>query len=287
METPLRPPTGHQLVFAFAGRLAGPPSRPRRRSRHPARQSAPKSAPADPRQARLPLRGRIDEAARLRLQRRIGAHLRGELHVVVTDNRYNIISVRRGKQRYEVRLHHMFVDAGPVIVRALARFISRNDPEASALINAYIDSNQHRIRHSLPARPRRVRLRPRGECFDLLEIFDDLNARYFDHRIEARITWGNRNRGRRRRRRSLKLGSYSLEEQLIRIHPSLDRSFVPRYFVEAVVFHEMLHQVHEIPVVNGRHHYHTPAFRAHERAFEFYEAARRWEAENLSRLLYY
>ncbi len=287
MEPSLHPATGQQLAFAFAGRLPGPPSRPRRRRAHPARQSVPKVPEADSRQAQLPLRGRIDEAARLRLQRRIGAHLRGELHVVVTDNRYNIISVRRGKRRYEARLHHMFVDADPSIVRALARFITRNDLEASARINQYIDSNQHRIRHSLPARPRRVRLRPQGECFDLQEIFDRLNERYFQHRIDARITWGNRNRGRRRRRRSLKLGSYSLEEQLIRIHPSLDRAFVPRFFVEAVVFHEMLHQVHEIPVVNGRHHYHTAAFRAHERTFEAYEDARRWEAENLGRLLYY
>jgi hypothetical protein len=78
-----------------------------------------------------------------------------------------------------------------------------------------------------------------------------------------------------------------LEDELIRIHCSLDRSFVPRFFVEAVVFHEMLHQVHEIPVVNGRHHFHTPAFRAHERTFEWAEAAERWEKENLNRLLYF
>ena len=278
---------GQQLAFAFAGRLTAPPARRRPRPKRPARQAAPRPKPADPRQAHLPLRGRVDEAARLRLQRRIAAHLRGELKIIVTDNRCNLISVRRGKGRYEVRLHHMFVDAGPAIVRALARFVMRNDAEASSLINEYIDANQHRIRHSLPARPRQVRLRPQGDCFDLQEIYDALNARYFQGRIDARITWGNRNRGRRRRRRSLKMGSYSVEERLIRIHPSLDRAFVPRFFVEAVVFHEMLHQIHEIPVINGRHHYHTQAFYAHERQFELYDASQRWELENLSRLLYY
>lgn len=280
------PARSEQLAFAFAGRIVGPaPRRPR--AHRPARQAAPRRVPPDPRQGRLPLRGRIDETARLRLQRRIAAHLHGELRVVVTDNRYNIISVRRGRGCYEARLHHMFLDADPGIVRALARFITRNDPEASTQINDYIDSNQHRIRHSLPAPPRPVQLRPRGEFFDLQEIFDQINARWFQGRIQARITWGRRNGGRRRRRRSLKMGSYSVEEQLIRVHPSLDRSFVPRFFVESVVFHEMLHQVHEIPVVNGRHHYHTPAFKAHEATFEYFEAARRWEKENLGRLLYY
>lgn len=238
------------------------------------------------RQANLPLVRRVDDEARLRLQRRISAHMRGELTIAVTDNRYNIISVKRGRGRFEARLHHMFVDAEPRVVRALARFITRNDPKASAEIDAYIDANQHRIRHSLPAPPRRTRLRPDGECFDLSAIFDELNERYFQGRIEARITWGRRNRGRPRRRRSLKLGSYSVEEGIIRIHTSLDRPFVPRFFVESVVFHEMLHEIHEIPVVNGRHHYHTPAFLAHERQFELYDAARGWERENLSRLLY-
>ena len=40
-----------------------------------------------------------------------------------------MISVRRlaKEKRYEVRLHHMFADADPVITRALARYIAEND----------------------------------------------------------------------------------------------------------------------------------------------------------------
>jgi hypothetical protein len=172
-------------------------------------------------------------------------------------------------------------------VRALARYIARNDTEASAQINTYIDQHQNKIRHSLPARPRKINITTQGQFFDLEEIFDSLNQRYFGGRIEARITWGRRRIGSARRHGSVKMGSYFVEDQLIRIHCSLDRSFVPRFFVEAVVFHEMLHQVHEIPMVNGRHHFHTPAFRAHERTFEWAEATERWEKENLNRLLYF
>lgn len=213
--------------------------------------------------------------------------MRGELRVTVTDNRYNIISVKRSKGRFEARLHHMFVDAEPGIVRALARYISRNDQAASGLINEFIDTNQDKIRHSLPSKPRRISLTPQGQFFDLEEIFNSLNRRYFGGRISAQVTWGQRRQGPPRRHASVKMGSYALEDRLIRIHFSLDRSFVPRFFIEAVVFHEMLHQVHLIPVVNGRHHFHTPAFRSHERVFEWAEAAKRWENENLSRLLYF
>src|SRR5437879_6261153 len=63
------------------------------------------------------------------LERRIRAHLsRGKVSVTLTDNRYTMISVRRlpKDRRYEVRLHHMFADADPVITRALARYIADN-----------------------------------------------------------------------------------------------------------------------------------------------------------------
>ena len=81
------------------------------------------------------------------------------------------------------------------------------------------------------------------------------------------------------------MGNYVPEEKLIRIHPVLDQAWVPRFFVEAVVFHEMLH--HDMPAVveNGRHHFHTEAFRRRERSFEYYSMAQRWEKQNFSRLL--
>ncbi len=283
----MRQATNEQMLFGFNGRVpASPPG-----ALVPQRRRAPRNsfgvAVMDPRQGQLPLVRKIDEAARLRLQRRIGAHLRGELQVTVTDNRYSIISVKRGKGTFEARLHHMFVDAEVGIVRALARYIARNDTEASATINVYIDKHQDKIRHSLPPRVRKITLIPGGQFFDLEEIFHALNQRYFGGRIEADITWGRRLRGPARRHGSVNMGSYSVEDQLIRIHNSLDRSFVPRFFVEAVVFHEMLHQVHEIPVVNGRHHFHTPAFKAQERTFEWADASERWEKENLNRLLYF
>lgn len=290
MDSSQRPSPARQMSFGFTDRPVQPPRRILRQGTgpRPGRQSmSPRPTVEDERQAPLPLVRRVDEAARLRLQRRIGSHLRGELRVVVTDNRYSIISVRRGPGSYEVRLHHMFLDAEPAIVRALGRYIARNDVEASALINTYIDEHQNLIRLSLPPEPRQVQLRPQGRCFDLQEIFDDLNLLHFGGRIQAQITWGRRAPGRPRRHRTLKMGSYSVEERLIRIHPALDRSFVPRFFVEYIVFHEMLHQVHEIPVINGRRHYHTPAFVEHERRFPWYDNARRWERENLSRILYY
>ena len=232
----------------------------------------------------------VIETLRQHLERRIAAELpAGRLALAVTDNRHTMISVKREKGLYRLRLHHMFLDAEPDVVRALGRYVGENDRDASTMLGNYIDNNQHLIRRARRARPAAVTLETQGEVHDLQEIYDDLNQRYFGGTIEARITWGQRtpHGARRRRRNSIKMGSYSVEDRLIRIHPSLDRAFVPRSFVEWIVYHEMLHQKHDIPVVRGRRQFHTQEFLLEEAAFEAFEKSRRWERENLNRLLVY
>jgi hypothetical protein len=251
------------------------------------------------------------------LERRIRAHLaHGRVQVTLTDNRYTMISVRRiaakddrragergeaardplrgdraplrtrgGERRYEVRLHHMFADADPVITRALAHYIADNDAGASRILGDFIDANAGHVRGRARRAPTQV-IFTAGEHHDLREIFDELNARYFDNRIDAAITWGARS-GRPRRRNSIKMGSYSVEDRLIRIHRSLDRAFVPRFFVAWIVFHEMLHQVHDIRVKNGRREFHSKEFLADEAGFELYEQAKLWERRHLDALLTY
>ncbi len=222
------------------------------------------------------------------LERRIRAHLaRGRVQVTLTDNRYTMISVRRvaKERRYEVRLHHMFADADPLITRALARYIADNDTEASRVLGDFIDENSDFVRGRRRT-PTTTVIFTAGEHHDLRQIYDDLNERYFENRIDAAITWGARC-GRPRRRNSIKMGSYSVEDRLIRIHRSLDRAFVPKFFVEWIVFHEMLHQVHDIRVKNGRREFHSKAFLADEAQFEHFETAKIWERRNLDAILTY
>ena len=229
--------------------------------------------------------------AQASLERRIRAHLaRGSVRVTLTDNRYTMISVRRlaKQRRYDVRLHHMFADAEPAITRALARYIADNDRDASRTLGDFIDEHTERVR-GRGSKPRRAPIQvvaTRGDHHDLRAIYDDLNARYFANKIDAAITWGPRT-GRPRRRNSIKMGSYSVEDRLIRIHRALDRAFVPRFFVEWIVFHEMLHQVHDIKVRNGRREFHSKAFQADEARFEHYLEARAWERRHLDALLTY
>ena len=273
---------------------SGDPTRPLRRA-HPRTPTAGRTAsrwvaPPVPPPAANSSDADVIETLRQQLERNIAAELpAGRLALAVTDNRHTMISVKREKGLYRLRLHHMFLDAEPDVVRALGRYVGENDRDASTLLGVYIDTNQHLIRRARRARPAAITLETHGEVYDLQDLYDDLNIRYFGGRIDARITWGQRTPpgAKRRRRNSIKMGSYSVEDRLIRIHPSLDRAFVPRYFVEWIVYHEMLHQKHDIPVVRGRRQFHTQEFLREEAAFEVFDKARRWERDNLNRLLVY
>ena len=205
------------------------------------------------------------------------------LELCLTNNHYSMISVRRKPDGYRLRLHRMFVGAEPRVVRALARYVVHNDRRASALLGEYIEQHQHIIRQQV-RRPRHIRIRTAGRHHDLQAIFDRLNADRFDGRLQARITWGPMT-ARKRRRRSIKMGSFAVEDRIIRIHPALDQECVPSYFVAWIVYHEMLHGKHEVLRSGGRRRFHTPEFTEEERTFPDYARACAWEKEHLDRLL--
>ena len=127
--------------------------------------------------------------------------------------------------------------------------------------------------------------REKGRFFDLRAIFDKLNSRYFDNRLQQYlIVWGRKRR--LRPKNEIVFGSIQEEDRVIRIHPLLDRAFVPSWFLEYVIYHEMCHAV--VPDefdAQGRRIVHHAAFYAVERQFRWFRRAKAWEEDNLARFL--
>lgn len=121
--------------------------------------------------------------------------------------------------------------------------------------------------------------------YNLREIFDHVNVRYLGGRVRARITWGI---PRLARRSDLLFGTYTFEDRLITIHRVLDHETVPRFFLEFLMFHEMLHQL--IPPLRVRREgrlvriFHPEAFQIVERRFPYYYLAQAWERRHTPRL---
>lgn len=139
-------------------------------------------------------------------------------------------------------------------------------------------------RPTLPMQ-RHLNFRHEGRYFNLRQIFDRINERHFRGRLRGyKVVWGHRRR--QRPREYFIFGTIQEEDRVIRIHPLLDQPFVPRWFLEYVLYHEMLHSVvPEETNAAGRRRVHTAEFNRREKAFPRYRRARQWEDENLARFL--
>jgi hypothetical protein len=189
---------------------------------------------------------------------------------------HHTIRLRSG--RVYVRLSDIFKDAPPNITRALAfiliaKLLGRPAPDVHQRVyRAYAYSPQV-LRASDIARRRRGRKivsSARGRVYDLDRMFQRLNRRYFEGRLaKPTLTWSQR-----RTRRIL--GHHDAAHETIVVSRTLDAHDVPEWFVEYVLFHEMLHIKHRARLIKGRLYRHTNAFRAEEQRFPYYEAAQDW-----------
>lgn len=225
----------------------------------------------------------IHEGARQALERRLELSFGGPVQLGVTDNRRRMVTQTKSRGRLRVRLHMMFLGAEERVKSALVAYVVHGDRDGSQIVGEFIDQNLHRIRASRKAPGQ---LRAIGQVHDLDAILHDVNQRYFAGTVgDVLITWGRKTRPRDSKRTSIKLGSYSATERLIRIHPVLDQRWVPRYFVQYIVYHELLHHLVPEARVSGRVLFHPPEFQRRERAFQKLSRALAWEQKHIDRLL--
>ncbi len=111
---------------------------------------------------------------------------------------------------------------------------------------------------------------PKGQHYDLEEVFDELN-RHFFHGLMARpqMTWSGIHA-----RQSL--GHYDPAHNTIVVSRIFDRPGVPRYAVEYLVYHEMLHLRHPVKLRGSRRCVHPVAFQEEEKLFPHLEQAKKY-----------
>jgi hypothetical protein len=225
-----------------------------------------------------------DAAIDLARRQWLESHLGGRISLTWTDNRTSIVSVtRRSPRGYQLRLHRMFQAAPEPVWQALVAYIRQKNRAARQVVRTYIQQQQALIRQT-PAPRRPVPMaQAQGQYVDLAAVYHHLNRQYFHDRVQADIMWMRMSL--QRQRASIRFGVYDRQQQIIRIHRRLDQPFVPRYFVESIVYHEMLHELIPATRIDGRWRNHPPAFQQAERNYPHYHQARKWERENLHRLL--
>jgi predicted metal-dependent hydrolase len=198
--------------------------------------------------------------------------LRVEFYAFANVN--NTIRMREG--RLLVRLSDLLEGAPESVLESIAHILLAKiyrkpiEPAQATRYRRYVSSHDitakaHLVRQ---IRGRKRIVSAQGHVYHLEEIFDDLNLRYF-HGLLARpqMTWSQV-----KSRQSL--GHYDPAHNAIVVSRIFDHAGVPRYAVEYIVYHEMLHLKHPVKLRGSRRCVHSREFQAEEDLFPHLEQAK-------------
>ena len=185
----------------------------------------------------------------------------------------NTIRLREG--RVKAHLSDLLEGAPESVLRAIAHILwaklyrkdidpAHNTRFKRFATSAAVTRQSELIRH---ARGSKRYLGPEGRFYNLEEVFDSLNARYFGGLLgRPQLTWSETHA-----RRSL--GHYDAAHNTIVVSRVFDRPSSPRYAIEYLLYHEMLHLKHPVRMRGLRRCVHSAAFKAEERQFPELAAA--------------
>lgn len=102
---------------------------------------------------------------------------------------------------------------------------------------------------------------PEGRYYHLEEVFDALNVRFFGGLLgRPNLTWSEHHAKRA-------LGHYDAAHNTIVVSRVFDRPSSPRYAIEYLLYHEMLHLKHPVRMKGLRRSVHSREFKADEAQF--------------------
>jgi hypothetical protein len=173
------------------------------------------------------------------------------------------------KGRLLVRLSDLLEGAPDRVVRAIAHILLAKmyrkpiDRVHAARYRRYLGSHEvaNKARLVRQIRGRKRLSSPKGHIYDLDAIFDDLNRRFFHGLMgRPRMSWSPTETRRI-------LGHYDPAHNAIVISRIFDHPAIPRYAVEYIVYHEMLHLKHPVRLRGSRRCVHSAEFQAEEKLF--------------------
>ena len=188
----------------------------------------------------------------------------------------NTIRLREGKLL--VRLSDLLEGAPEPVLRAIAHILLAKmyrkpiEREHSTRYRRHISGHDlSRKAHLVQQLRGRKRIdSAKGNTYDLENIFEDLNTRFF-HGLLARpqMTW-SRDHARQR------LGHYDPAHNAIVVSRVFDHPRIPQFVTEYIVYHEMLHLKHPVKLRGSRRCVHSPEFQAEEKLFPRLDEAQKF-----------
>lgn len=185
-------------------------------------------------------------------------------------------TIRLREGQLKIHLSDLLEGAPEPVLRAIAHILLAKlyrrplDPSHNTRYRRFA-SSESVLRQTERIRQMRGRKKistSKGDYYDLDEVFETLNTRFF-HGLMGRplLTWSE-HKARRL------LGHYDAAHNTIMVSRVFDRKNTPRYAIEYLMYHEMLHLKHPVKVRGGRRCVHPREFQAEEKLFPELEKAK-------------
>ena len=178
-------------------------------------------------------------------------------------------TIRLREGRIQVSLSDLLEGAPESVVRAIAHILlaklykkpidaAHNLRYKRFATSAAVVRQTELIRH---ARGSKRWSGPQGHYYNLEEVFDSLNSRFFGGLLGLpELTWSEHHAKR-------SLGHYDAAHNTIVVSRVFDRPSSPRYAIEYLLYHEMLHLKHPVRMRGVRRCVHSREFKAEEARF--------------------
>jgi len=178
-------------------------------------------------------------------------------------------TIRLREGQIFVSLSDLLEGAPESVVRAIAHILLAKlykkpiDPSHNVRYKRFASSaavtrQTELIRH---ARGSKRFFGPEGRFYNLDEVFESLNVRFFGGLLgRPDLTWSEHHAKRL-------LGHYDAAHNTIVVSRVFDRPSSPRYAIEYLLYHEMLHLKHPVKMRGLRRCVHSAAFKADEAQF--------------------
>jgi hypothetical protein len=201
--------------------------------------------------------------------------------LVVHDNIHTLASVDSKKN---LRLQEIFLSASEKVLRSLIRIIARKSrKDDNEIVNRFIAENPpYKGIKELPKSLTRDCIGPYGRYYDLKEILDEIMEKYTGEIDGILISWRKQTTGKS----SVTWGSYRdlPNGGIIRVNSVLDKKFVPRYVVESIVYHELLHHLIPMEPDGTLQRVHTRSFNDLLEKFPDFDKAERWKLRYFNKI---
>jgi hypothetical protein len=185
-------------------------------------------------------------------------------------------TIRLTEGRMKLRLSDLLEGAPEAVLKAIVHILLAKiyrkpiDTAHNSRYRRYV-SSRDMLEKAQQVRQIRGRKRlesAHGVYYNLDEVFETLNVRFFHGLLgRPRMSW-SAERARRL------LGHYDPAHNAIIISKVFDQERVPRFAIEYLVYHEMLHLKHPVKMRGVRRCVHGKEFRDDEKAFPQIEEAR-------------